>query len=189
MLQIYPLKNLNLLRLQVYLVALLKKLPRKGKERVNLDDILSLDYYKLQKLGKDEKQGNDISLSYGDGELVGISENATSRIAENNEEYLDDIIQRINDMFGIGLTEEDRIVIDQYEEMFKADQNIMDIAKANSYEDLVSTFRKTYFKRGIVRAKNRNDRLMKEILTNNNLQNFMIHYLAEKIYAEANNRI
>ena len=39
------------------------------------------------KLGKDEKQGNDISLSYGDGELVGISENATSRIAENNEEY------------------------------------------------------------------------------------------------------
>ena len=31
--------------------------------------------------------------------------------------------------------------------------------------------------------------LMKEILTNNNLQNFMIHYLAEKIYAEANNRI
>ena len=189
LLQIYPLKNLNLLRLQVYLVALLKKLPRKGKERVNLDDILSLDYYKLQKLGKDEKQGNDISLSYGDGELVGISENATSRIAENNEEYLDDIIQRINDMFGIGLTEEDRIVIDQYEEMFKADQNIMDIAKANSYEDLVSTFGKTYFKRGIVRAKNRNDRLMKEILTNNNLQNFMIHYLAEKIYSEANKRI
>ena len=80
------------------------KLNLKGKERVNLDDILSLDYYKLQKLGKDEKQGNDISLSYGDGELVGISENATSRIAENNEEYLDDIIQRINDMFGIGLT-------------------------------------------------------------------------------------
>ena len=181
LLQIYPLKNLNLLRLQVYLVALLK---RKGKERVNLDDILSLDYYKLQKLGKDEKQGNDISLSYGDGELVGISENATSRIAENNEEYLDDIIQRINDMFGIGLTEEDRIVIDQYEEMFKADQNIMDIAKANSYEDLVSTFGN-----GIVRAKNRNDRLMKEILTNNNLQNFMIHYLAEKIYSEANKRI
>ena len=92
-------------------------------------------------------------------------------------------------MFGIGLTEEDRIVIDQYEEMFKADQSIMDIAKANSYEDLVSTFAKTYFKRGIVKAKNRNDRLMKEILTNNNLQNFMIHYLAEKIYAEANNRI
>ena len=185
LLQIYPLKNLNLLRLQVYLVALLKKLPRKGKERVNLDDILSLDYYKLQKLGKDEKQGNDISLRYGEGELVGISENATSRIDEDNEEYLDDIIQRINVVFGIGLTEEDRIVIDQYEEMFKADQNIMDIAKANSYEDLVSTFGKTYFKRGIVRAKNRNDRLMKEILMNTNLQSFMIHYLAEKIYNHA----
>lgn len=186
LLQIYPLRNLNLLRLQVYLVALLKKLPKKGKERVDLDEMLSLDYYKLQKLGKDESHGSDISLSYGEGELVGISENATSRINEDSEEYLEDIIKRINDVFGIGLTEEDRIVIDQYEEMFKQDKNIMDIAKANSYEDLVNTFGKTYFKRGIVKAKNRNDRLLREILTNNNLQNFMIHYLAEKIYDKAN---
>ena len=70
--------------------------------------------------------------------------------------------------------------------MFKSDKNIRDIAKANSYEDLVSIFSKTYFKRGIVKTKNRNDRLVKEILTNNNLQNYMIHYLAEKIYEEAN---
>lgn len=70
--------------------------------------------------------------------------------------------------------------------MFKSDKNIMDIAKANSYEDLVSTFAKNHFKRCIVKTKNRNDRLVKEILTNNNFQNYMIHYLAEKIYAEAN---
>lgn len=187
LLQIYPLKNLNLLRLQVYLVALLKKLPKKGKERVDLNDMLSLDYYKLQKLGKDEKRGSDISLSYGDGELVGISENAEVRVNEAEAEYLEDIIKRINDVFGIGLTEEDRIIIDQYEEMFKQDKNIMDIAKANSYEDLVNTFAKSYFKRGIVKTKNRNDRLLKEILTNGNLQNFMVNYLAEKIYKEANN--
>ena len=62
----------------------------------------------------------------------------------------------------------------------------MDIAKANSYEDLVSTFAKNHFKRGIVKNKNRNDRLINEILTNNNFPNYMIHYLAEKIYAEAN---
>ncbi|WP_290454763.1 hypothetical protein [Romboutsia ilealis] len=62
----------------------------------------------------------------------------------------------------------------------------MDIAKANSYEDLVSAFAKNHFKRGIVKTKNRNDRLVKELLTNNNFQNYMIHYLAEKIYAEAN---
>ena len=73
-----------------------------------------------------------------------------------------------------------------YEEMFKRDKNIMDIAKANSYEDLVSAFAKNHFKRGIVKTKNRNDRLVKELLTNNNFQNYMIHYLAEKIYAEAN---
>ena len=31
-----------------------------------------------------------------------------------------------------------------------------------------------------------NDRLVREILTNSNLQNYMIHYLAEKIFEEAN---
>lgn len=58
----------------------------------------------------------------------------------------------------------------------------MDIEKSNGYEDLVNTFAKSYFNRGIVKSKNRNDRLIKKILTNGNLQNFMIHYLAEKIY-------
>lgn len=186
LIQIYPIKNINLLRLQVYLVALLRKLPKKGKERIDIDDILSLDYYKLQKLGEDDKKGSDISLYKGEGELVGISESATSRISDEDEEYLEDIIKKINDVFGVGLTEEDRIIIDQYEEMFKNDKSIMDIAKANSYEDLVNTFGKSYFKRGIVKTKNRNDRLVKEILTNTNLQNYMIHYLAEKIYEEAN---
>lgn len=148
--------------------------------------MLSLDYYKLQKLGEDDKKGNDISLYHGEGELVGISETATSRINEAQEEYLEDIIKKINDIFGIGLTEDDRIIFNQHEEMFKSDKNIMDIAKANSYEDFVNTFAKSHFKRGIVKTKNKNDRLVKEILTNNNFQNYIIHYLAEKIYSEAN---
>lgn len=77
-------------------------------------------------------------------------------------------------------------MIDTYEEMFKSDKDIINIAKANSYEDMVNIFAKNYSKRGIVKTKNRNDRLVKEILTNNNLQNYMIHYLAEKIYSQVN---
>lgn len=186
LLQIYPLKNLNLLRLQIYLVALLKKLPKKSKDRINLDEMLELDYYKLEKLGKDEKTGVDISLTYGEGELVGISETANSRIAEEQEEYLDDIIKKINDIYGIGLTEDDKIIIDHYEEMFKQDKSLMDIAKANSYDDLVSAFAKSYFKRGLIKNKKKNDKLVKEIFGNHNLQNFMINYLAKKIYDEVN---
>ena len=186
LLQIYPLKNLNLLRLQVYLVALLKKLPKKGKERIKLDDMLELDYYKLEKLGKNDKTGIDISLTYGEGELVGISETANSRVSEEHEEYLDDIIKKINNIYGIGLTEDDKIIIDHYEEMFKQDKTLMDIAKANSYDDLVNTFAKSYFKRGLIKTKKKNDKLVKEIFGNHNLQNFMINYLAKKIYDEVN---
>ena len=59
--------------------------------------------------------------------------------------------------------------------------------KVNSYEDLVKTFAKSHFKRGIVKTKNRNDKLVREILTNNNLQNFMIHYLAKDMMRLINN--
>ena len=62
--------------------------------------MLSLDYYKLQKLGEDDKKGSDISLYNGEGELVGISENATSRVSEGEGEYLEDIIKKINDVYG-----------------------------------------------------------------------------------------
>lgn len=61
----------------------------------------------------------------------------------------------------------------------------MEVAKNNSYEDLVDVFTRMYFKRGIVKAKSGNDRLVKEIFTNNNLENFMINYFAEKLYNEA----
>lgn len=71
--------------------------------------------------------------------------------SDTDEAYLEDIIQKINDVFGVGLTEEDRIIIDKYEEMLKSNKEIVAIAKANSYEDFVSTFGKSYFKRVILR--------------------------------------
>ena len=71
--------------------------------------------------------------------------------SDTDEAYLEDIIQKINDVFGVGLTEEDRIIIDKYEEMLKSNKEIVAIAKANSYEDFVSTFGKSYFKRDILR--------------------------------------
>ena len=39
-------------------------------QKIDIDDMLSLDYYKLQKLGADDKKGCDISLYEGEGELV-----------------------------------------------------------------------------------------------------------------------
>lgn len=186
LLQIYPLRNLNLLRLQIYLAALLKKLPKKSKDRIDLDKLLSLDYYKLQRLSQDGKKGQDISLQQGEGELVGISENAQGRVKEANEEYLDDIIKKINEIFGIGLTEDDRVYVEQYADMFKNDSTILDIARANTEEDFKKTFARSYFTRGIVKAQKKNERIVKEIFSNPNFKNFMIHYITDHIYNEVN---
>ena len=186
LIQIYPIKNANLLRLHIYLVSLLKKLPRKHKDRIDLDEMLALDYYKLQKLSSDNVKGSDISLYEGEGELVGISENAVSRVSNADDEYFDDIIKKINDVFGIGLVESDKIMIDTNEEMFKQDEKVINTAQNNTLEDFIEIFKKSYFKRGIVKTKKINDRFAKEVLTNENLQNYMIHYLAQKIYSEVN---
>lgn len=38
----------------------------------------------------------------------------------------------LKEVFGIGLAEKDRIIIDTYEEMFKSDKNIMELHWKNN---------------------------------------------------------
>ncbi len=121
LIQVYPMKNLNFLRLRTYLSALIKKLPKKHSERLDLDDMLTLDYYKIKKMGKDDVTGEDISLHSGEGELRGLSERDGSSVSEKQEEYLDDIIKKVNEIYGKDLTEDDRIALNECEDELKND--------------------------------------------------------------------
>lgn len=186
LIQVYPMKNLNFLRLRTYLSALVKKLPRKHSERLNLDDMLTLDYYKIKKMGKDDITGEDISLHSGEGELRGVSERDCSNISEKQEEYLDDIIKKVNEIYGKDLTEDDRITLSECEDELKNNPEIIDIAKANSFEDWEKVFEDRYLNKVFFSINKKNSDFAMEIMRDSSLKNFMIHHLARVIYEYVN---
>jgi len=177
LLQIYPIKKLDLLKLYVYLIGLYKKFPTDIVTNVDLDEILLLDYYKLSKIS----DGN-ISISKGEGDLTGVGNGRGGK--EEHLEGIDEIIARINDIYGIGLTEENKVMLENIKQIFISDTKLQQIAKVNSQEDFTKMFKNSYFKRGLIRQKKDFSEIIKSILSNKGLSNYLMNIIAEKVYEE-----
>lgn len=177
LLQIYPIKKLDLLKLYVYLIGLYKKLPKDIVTGVDLDEILSLDYYKISKIS----EGN-ISIDKGEGSLTGVGNGRGGK--EEKLEGLDEIIARINNIYGIGLTEENKVMLENIEKIFVGDPKLQQMAKANSQEDFTKMFSKSHFKRGLVRQKKDFSEIITNILSHEGLSNYLMSAIAEKVYEE-----
>ena len=137
-------------------------------------------------MGKDDVTGEDISLHSGEGELRGLSERDGSSVSEKQEEYLDDIIKKVNEIYGKDLTEDDRIALNECEDELKNDPDIVDIAKANSFEDWEKVFEDRYFNKAFFSIKKKNSAFAMDMLRDRNLKSFMIHHLATAIYRYVN---
>jgi type I restriction enzyme R subunit len=185
LIQIYPLKNINLYKLYVYLTALLKKLPKNNNsKKIDLDNILSLDYYKIQQIAGEKEKGVDISFNptMVAEDLPGYTVGGASRKREEELETLDSIIERINKMFGMNLTENDRLVFDQLTEDFKNMPNLKDRAKVNTYDEFRDSFAKKDFFRGILKRKSNNQLIFNKVLTDSSFKAFIIEEIARELY-------
>ena len=172
-----PIKKLDLLKLYVYLIGLYKKFPTDIVTNVDLDEILLLDYYKLSKIS----DGN-ISISEGEGDLTGVGNGRGGK--EERLEGLDEIIARINEIYGIGLTEENKVMLENIKQIFISDTKLQQIAKVNSQEDFTKMFKNSYFKRGLIRQKKDFSEIIKSMLSNKGLSNYLMNIIAEKVYEE-----
>lgn len=184
LIQIYPLKNVNLYKLQIYLIGLVKKMPKDdGGGKVNLDTVLSLDYYRLQQIAGEGKDGENISLGDSIAEpLPGFTAGGANRKKEEELEALDSIIDRINKMFGMNLTEGDRLVFEQMAEDFKDMANLKDRARVNSYDEFRESFAKKEFLRGVIKRKASNQNIFNKVLNDPSFKNFIIEEIARELY-------
>jgi len=185
LIQIYPLKNVNLYKLQIYLAGLIKKLPKDGNmKKVDLDNILSLDYYRLQQIAGEGKDGENISLSSNNQpiDLPGFTGGGSSRTKEEDLEGLDNIIKKINEIFGMNLTESDRLVFEQLAEDFKDMVNLKDRARANTYDEFKDSFAKKEFLRGIIKRKASNKNIFNKVLNEPNFKDFIIEEISRELY-------
>ena len=115
----------------MFLRFLNKKLPKKEAERLSILDAIDLDSLRIQMTGE-----SSLSLVEEQGEVYGISGDGSAGAEEEDKELLSDIIQRVNEAFGINLGEEDKVTLGQIQKRLNSNQDIIKVLKADNTEDV-----------------------------------------------------
>ncbi|WP_305863080.1 type I restriction endonuclease subunit R [Helicobacter cholecystus] len=130
----------DLHKFSIFCKYLAKVLPRDSQEKVNLDDELLLEYYKIQKSseGKITLKGDSITQ---------ISPQTTTECAvgEKVKEKLSEILARFNQRWGTNFTKMDR-VIEQIVEDFELDKHIMGAIKRKDYSNAEGLYNRDFKK-------------------------------------------
>ena len=188
LIQIYPFRKVNLYEMFIYLGALIKKFPKDSFSKIELDALLSLDFYKLQKMNGDEINGEDLSLATTVAQPLEGYSSGSSRSKQHDEEDLDTLIQKINDLFGLELSDEDRLSFyDQPLASHKKNEDLKDIARVNSYDEFETQFKKDFFLKTIVNKKSVNEELFNKIFTDNSFKSYLIETMSKELFNHFNN--
>lgn len=104
--QIITFHDIELEKLHVFLKYLNKKLPKRsrGEDVTEILNSVNLDSFRIQKVFE-----GSIKLYDGDGELDTVEDGGSKGIVEEEKDLLSEIIKKVNDVYGVGLSEEDKI--------------------------------------------------------------------------------
>lgn len=138
--QIMPFADVELEKFYAYARFLLAKLPkRQGGERLLLDDQVTLEYFRLEKIS----EGTIEPETDSPATLQPISE-AGVRQDKDIQASLSSIIELLNDRFGTNFTEVDRYFFGQLEEALMADETLAQQAKNNPIDNFRYGFKEIF---------------------------------------------
>ena len=121
MCQIITFTDVELEKWYVFLTALVKKLPY-SKEKLPYDVLneSELDSYKIQ-----YQFTTSLSLEHGDNSGVGMKPGDVLPKPEEEMDLLSNIIKKLNDTFGLDLTEEDKVELRKLKDKIIANNELM----------------------------------------------------------------
>lgn len=113
----------DLLKFAIFAKFLLKVIPRDKSEKVHLDDMILLEYYKNEK-----KYDGSIALDEADGKVAPMT--GKGKKSEPKRDKLSVIVDDINKQFGTNFTEMDK-VLKQIENDLINDPELQKFAKSD----------------------------------------------------------
>lgn len=121
--QICRMYDKDLLKFAIFAKFLLKVIPRDKSEKVHLDDMILLEYYKNEK-----KYDGSIALDEADGKVAPMT--GKGKKSEPKRDKLSVIVDDINKQFGTNFTEMDK-VLKQIENDLINDPELQKFAKSD----------------------------------------------------------
>ena len=167
-------------KLYVYTKFLSKVLPKDNIEKVNLNDALVLEYYKLQKTA----EGN-ITLDQTEGVIPPV-DGAGGSGRQKEKDPLSEIIEKFNKKFGTEFTEQDK-VLEQLKLDIMKDEKMANCAKTGDK----TAFEALYEKQFVDIAMNRyeqNDNFFKALFENPDRLKYVKELLFFNIFNELRNK-
>ena len=179
--QICRIFDKDMQKLYVFTKYLTKLLPKNNSEKINLEDALLLEYYKLQKTA----EGN-ITLEKIEGVVPGIKGGAGSGSKEKEKGSLSEILDKFNKKFGTTFTEQDKVLAQLKADMMKNEQ-MANSAKSGDKTAFKTLYDKQFNDIAINRYEE-NDSFFKGLFENADKLKFIKELLLADVYNELRNK-
>jgi type I restriction enzyme R subunit len=125
-----------------------------------------------------------LSLDVESGEVKTIFGEGRGRQGEPPVEHLSQIVEELNERFGLNLDERDQLLFDQFEETWVADPTVVDQARSNTLENFRLVFDQ-HFLRTIVSRMDENEAIFKKILDDDEFRQVLMDLYATRVYRRA----
>lgn len=179
--QICRMFDKDMQKLYVFTKYLTKLLPKNNSEKINLEDALLLEYYKLQKTA----EGN-ITLEKTEGVVPGIKGGVGSGSKEKEKGSLSEILDKFNKKFGTTFTEQDKVLAQLKADMMKNEQ-MANSAKSGDKTAFKTLYDKQFNDIAINRYEE-NDSFFKGLFENADKLKFIKELLLADVYNELRNK-
>lgn len=174
--QVCRLFDKDMQKLYVYTKYLSKLLPKNSSEKVNLDDELLLEYYKLQKTadGKITLKEQEGSVS----PILGVNVSGSDK----EKGTLSEIIEKFNKKYGITFSEQDKVLAQVKSDIMK-DEQIVNAAKSGDKTAFRALYEKK-FNEIVINRYEENDKFFKSLFENEDKLEFIRKSLLDDLYDE-----
>ncbi len=176
--QIMPFSDIDLEKLYAYGRFLQTKLPKRLRGEVfTLDDEVSLEFYRLQKI----KEGSIELAKNGDAPLGPLTE-AGMREEKDEQAKLSEIIEVLNDRFGTDFAEADRYFFSQIEAELIDDETLAQQARSNSLANFKYGFEDIFLAK-LIERMDLNQDIFAKIIDDVDFGDVVQEWMLKKVYS------
>ena len=161
----------------LYCRALDSQLGDQDTGRLDLGKDVKLTHLRTEKIFEGGAQVDE-----GDGDITAIF-SGKGKEHELDPEHLSQIIELINERFGLDLDDKDQLLFDQYEQTWLDDDDLATQARANDLANFRLVFQR-YFMDTIVRRMDSNEEIFKKILDDGDFRNLLFEFYLTRLFRE-----
>lgn len=125
-----------------------------------------------------------LKLSAGQGTVQTVFGDGAGSQRLPDMEPLSQIVDTLNERFGLELTETDQLLFDQYERDWLADKEVTDQARQNTIENFKLVFDRNFLKT-VIRRMDENEAIFKKILDDEEFRQVLRDLYAQRVYRRA----